>query len=850
MTFCKHIVTISSRDKPWQMKRVLYENASMLSPEKLAQLLENASEGLDHGKNIDVDTILHAVLARAHIDDETKVCLLSLALKASNFVQKLLSNLLRMKFREKHRLNMSQNFYFSATIGTETAEKIVAFAKENIGSSCWDVKLRSHCLLELFGVEGRRDDNVLLFVSYAFSRNEESRNEILLSWSKKVGEARSTGETEHACLQRAEVRCSVINAESNAATDTNTTSSDWDVCMDLEPLLVPKMLLSEFFTKEMQYMRNYSVVEKVLVNLKSHKVVHGLFTKVFVQEKKGLGDLGSIVTRTFRVEELEHTKAFFERLFAADEAIAEKTLKKFIVETGCTALSRLFYMRCKVIDGRFIESCMICRDSIDLLGKKVCSVMKSHHLPFLVKEHGMFEKIVLILERVSFPIESAVSCFFANQDTTDERNLAKLLFLLQRYKAAKHAILDIFCSALEKLQRRMESEQCARGARTQKTSLLTDSAVSIFFRLVSAMRGFSALEEFVGLFIHIDCGAFLDVLLPRDGSAVVDTFLIRSLNEMCRCKQWLGGVYKLAQARLLLSRQLHLDDYWSTAARKQIKMDVNDLIGSSEDVLHSSALNNNHCRFLTSARLVAHVVSCRTPESCPVQVVLDCREKYKEGLALNGSFVRIKVETRRVCVYGVFHQYVTCGSSKLFSLVSTHGEELSLGVTGGIYFIQTSESARNSKLLLLGSAESAHQRKVAIEVCGSSVVLHSCLGKSSFRIRNVAEVVVGEGFKGVAARLILHDSFGYLPGLLDEMDRCEYFLQRLRSLEKKLAYADGHGVYLDSCRPYHLARKHMDVRFSNVIHNRNFRWRENSFVKEHLLLSGKHAFAGADTFAS
>eukprot|EP00866_Antonospora_locustae_P002050 jgi/Antlo1/2050/636 len=840
MTFCRRIVSISSRDKPWQMKIALYENASMLSSENFSQLLENISEGLDHGKNIDVDTLLRDILKRVHTNNKTKVCLLNLALKASNFVQKLMCNLLKMKFQEKHRLNISQNFYFNTRINTETIEKVIAFAKENINSSCWDVKLRSHCLLELFGVKGKRDENILLFVSYVFSRNEEDRNKILLTWSKKVKKTYDSEAPESAampdCLQQEkhQIACTPLNTESNTVARTNTASNLWDICMDLEPLFIPKILLSEFFTKEMQHIRNYDVVEKVLVNLKSHKVVYGLFNKVFMQEKKGYGYLGSILTKTFRVEDIVHTKAIFQRLFAVDEIIAETTLKRFIVETGCTAMSRLFYMRCKIIDGRYIESCIICRDSIDILGEKVRNLVKSHYLPFLTMEYDMFEKIVLILERVSFPLESAVPYLFTNQDTTDEKIFAKLLFLLQRCKDTKHAVLSIFHRILKGMQKRMESEICTLSARETGVILLRDGVVTIFFKLVSAMRSFSEMDEFIGLFIHIDCAAFLDILLPCDGRTVVDTFLVRSLNKIHEYKQWLGGIYKLIQSRLLSSSQLHLDDYWCAAARKQIKINVNDIVGTSEDALHNNVLDKNCYSFVTSAHLITHLVSCKTPLICPVQIALDCREKYKEGLALNDSFIRIKVETGRVCVYGIFYQYGTYGSYKLFSLVSSHGEKLCLGITGGVYFIQSIDGARNSGLLLLGSAESAHRRKVAIEVYGSSVILHSCLGKSNFRIRDVAEVVVGECFKGVVSRLVLHDSFGYSENLLDEMGKCEYFLQRLRFLEKKLAYADGYGVYMDSCRPYHLTRKQMEVSFSNVMYIRNSEWRENRFVKERL----------------
>lgn len=832
----KHIISVSSRNKPWCLERSLYESASTLSPERLALLMDNIGEGLDRGESMDLDTIFHEVLDRALSDNDIKIRLLDLALKASNFVQKLLQSLLKMNFQEKHRLKVSRNLYFNAKVSAEATGRIIAFARENVSSSIWDIKLRSHCLLELFGTCGRRDSDILLFVSYALSRKGERRNEILLEWSKRVGEARVSGSGGAARSAEVSVQCDTVDAWECVAESPRNVSNFSDACMDLEPFFIHKMPLSAFFVQELRYMRNYSVVERVLENLKSHKVVYGLFTKIFVQEKGHPGHLGSIVVRTFRADDVEYTKAVFERYFVADEHIAEQALKRFIVETGCSSLSELFYTRCKTVDSRFIESCIVCKDNIALLKRKICSVVKSHYLPFLVKEHDMFEKVVSILEQVSFPIESVVPHFFRNQDVVDKGNLSKLLFLSQRHAATKCTILSIFCSALARMQERMDSEPRMHDAKDEKAGLLQDEAIPVFFQLVSEMRCFHTLEDFAGLFVDVDCSAFLDILLPHGGNAMVDTFLVRSLNEIHGGQQRLLGAYKLVQARIVASRMLHLDDYWSTAARKQIRMDVNDRLGNDEDALHDNAMCEGCGRFITSARLVAHIIACRSSVPCSVaQRILDSRERYREGLAFNGSLIRMKVDTRRVCIYGIFHQYGKGGSCKLFSLVSSRGEKLCLGVSGGIYFIQSSEGPRNSKLRLLGSAEASHQRSVAIEVSGSSVALHSCLGKSSFKIRDVAEIVVGDGFKGIVSRLVLHNCFGYIRNLLDEMDRCEYFLQRLRNLEKKLTYADGLGAYLDSCYPYQLTSKPVKISFSNVMCTRNFEWRENDFVKEHML---------------
>lgn len=800
-----HIISLSLKSDNINFKQEIYDKLETLSNERAIALLDNMIESLDHEKSVDLDQIFHRFLSHPDMNDEIKVRLVDLALKATNFVQKWFLALVKRRFHEKYRFKLSQNLYFRTNLRPNTVIGLINFAKNQLASEDKEVVIKAHCFLESFGFKGKRENDTQFFIAYVLCGHKSE--DILIKWSEKIKKTLAPADLPDAQAPEGE------------------RPSYLDKCIQLKKLFIPNILISEFFIHEIKHVASYDVVEKILVNLQSHKVIDGLFSKVFRKEVRQATRTEDLLVTTFRIDELAYTKKIVEKLFHVDPVSAERILKVLVIRTKCSALSTLFYERCCVVDSAFIEACVIYKHNIHLAHARIDDMIKSHHLGFLLKEYDIFERFILVVEESMASAKQIVSSLFENQRVVDEKMLRKLLFLCKNLESARQPVSDILVGVLANYRINTATQSLAICDENGPRFLFCGEAASYLFQSVNTLRKFPAIENFCEILVFVQGDGLLDCLFSNN---TLDTFFTRAVNEIHKHRAVFAETYEQTVHRLASMDALFENTYWSTIVRQQIKFDLD----CCADTEQNPALNSSAYNLMPTESLVRCFLDTKDPSACrAIEGILDGREKYATGLALNDSVIDVKVDAKKYCIYCIFYQYDSTASCNLLTFVSPQGK-ITLGIANNRYFVQSNTKSRTSFSLLKGTGEISHKKSVAVKVEGCKGTFHYCSNKSTFKIDKTSRIIVGEGFKGVILRMLFYENVDYSDRFLSDGERCGYFLKHIKDLQKKLVYADSAGLYIDTLAPYHFTSRAIEVQFYNVVYHQNLNWRGSEFVQK------------------
>lgn len=180
--------------------------------------------------------------------------------------------------------------------------------------------------------------------------------------------------------------------------------------LNLEVVFLKKIDLATFFINELKYLRNSVVIEKIFAELKSHKVINGLFIKLLMQQKLKLKDAPSadyidLLIRTFHPSDINFTKQIFEKIYKHDRTNYEYGLKKFIIGTSTVELSELFFASCHTVDSKYIDCFFKCDKS--KLRNNLNEISNSRYFNLLTIELETFKFVIERLEDV----ENAINIF-------------------------------------------------------------------------------------------------------------------------------------------------------------------------------------------------------------------------------------------------------------------------------------------------------------------------------------------------------------------------------------------------------------------------------------------------------
>ena len=661
----RHLVSLSQV----QAAACVRGNGCAGQGEKLAEaaaLLMETIAALDCGGDVDMNKILSKILQLPYLAGDLGLLVADASLRATNFVQKWFTALVRKGMPEKHAIRITENLYFNTDVSRRTMDSIIAFARGKLDSGNGEVSLKAHCILESNGCAGKRDGGTALFVSYVFAENA---SEFLIYWSNVVKDVRSSVSGECA------------------------SDEDPYLCEDLglERLFLPKITVLEFFVRELKYMGEFDVVETVILNLGSQKVLHELFLHIFCRLRHRPTRLRDLIVQTFRPSDFKYTRKIFERLLQLDPHIGEHVLKSTILGTQWPGFFGLFCEMCHRVDSAYAELFLMFKEHIDHTDMRLVPILRSHYLPFLMEDNVIFETLFPHFEREGHSLGDVFHDVFRFTRELDLNVLERLLFLCRNFVSLGAHVSGFLKRALENLAvHEGTGSLYVRNAEGLQLRLpFTEKARSALFCAISILREYSLAPLFCEMLAKIDEDRLIELIFATPAADTPDALFVLTLNEAHKCRLGHPGFYEKLCERLLKMHALYESSYWHSIVRKNISIRLDHLLAEEQCTTEFEG-RENICRMSTEETLLSRLLACTNPTTCKMlENALDEREQFSEGVAMHNSCIAVKnIKSGRFCVYGVFSQIGRSSRCILVSLIFSPFERLCFCAANSRYFTE------------------------------------------------------------------------------------------------------------------------------------------------------------------
>ncbi|KAM0676106.1 hypothetical protein GVAV_000068 [Gurleya vavrai] len=521
------------------------------------------------------------------------------------------------------------------------------------------------------------------------------------------------------------------------------------------------------------YLQKIPIEEKILLveKCKSHKIIDSNLDIIFEHE-----NFVSILVNTFNEENIGSTISIFVKLFKLNCKKAEVCLKHFILKTKSESLSNLFFDNCVILDHNFIEICLVYSKEIEKLKiELLLEIAKNEHFDFLINDFCIYKVCVRRILRnlnADFDFNSFLSILFKNNVKIIEKDFQKIVFILEENPKANHKIYGYFKPVYKKFKKIFKDKNSHSFFKETSLDLKKN-----FYKIISYMRNEREIQKYIKFFCMLDFNMFVNICIFQD-NFYFDAFSIISINFILR------NIAINAEKKIFFSKLIDeivklntIKTYWNPIVCKQF--DLYSIIKKNnflEEIIKENILINdqkqekikkfyieNICNTQQLTNYFKKELNTNQPNFDMIRKIikrLNYLNKFSRGLVFDESKIIVDEEFKTLCFYSIFYMYDFQAEQIILRLKGKNKEGF-VSYFNGRFLFSIVESENIEKNFLTDKQPQSKHKNLGFKLSNKILKIYFNGTKHIFKFDNCKKLIIGESFKGIISRVLIHEGTDY-----------------------------------------------------------------------------------------